>query len=58
MIKLKVSYETMDELSKVILILGNAAKNIKLPPVQKGKYKRAYIDLIDLEKVEIERNDT
>lgn len=57
MVKLKVSYENMAELAKVMVLLGSAAKGVKLPPEQKGKYKRAYIDLIDLEKAEIIRED-
>lgn len=55
MVKLKVSYENMAELAKVMVLLGGAAKSVKLSPEQKGKYKRAYVDLIDLEKAEIIR---
>lgn len=56
MVKLRVSYETEDEVYKVLVLLGSAAKKIKLPPERKGKYKRAYIDLVDLKKAEIIRD--
>lgn len=57
MVKLRVSYETEEEVCKVLMLLGRAAKKIKKPPERKGKYWRAYIDLIDLENAEIKRDD-
>lgn len=57
MVRLKVSYEKLEELSKLILILGNSVKQIKTSPVQKGQYKRAYIDLIDINDAVIVRNE-
>ena len=56
MIKLKVSYEKPDELTKLIELLGSALHSMKLQPAA-GKYKRAYIDLIDLKDVEISRDE-
>lgn len=56
MLKLKVSYEKPDELTKLIELLGSALHSMKLQPAA-GKYKRAYIDLIDLKDVEISRDE-
>lgn len=56
MIKLKVSYEKPDELTKLIELLGGTLHSMKLQPAA-GKYKRAYIDLIDLRDVEISRDE-
>lgn len=56
MLKLKVSYEKPDELTKLIELLGGTLHTMKLQPAA-GKYKRAYIDLIDLKDVEISRNE-
>lgn len=56
MIKLKVSYEKSDELTKLIELLGGTLHTMKLQPAA-GKYKRAYIDLIDLKDAEISRNE-
>ncbi len=56
MVRLKVSYDSTAELCKVMLLLGGAAKSVRLPPKQEGKHKRAYIDLIDLEKAEVIRD--
>lgn len=57
MVKLKVSYERPEELQKVITLLGATLHNMKIVPEQKGKYKRAYIDLIELKDVQIEFNE-
>lgn len=57
MVKLKISYENMDELTKVINLLGQVVKDMKISHEQKGKYKRAYISLISLEDVEISRDN-
>lgn len=54
MVRIKVSYENVDELNKVIKLLGECMHTLKLVPEQKGKYKRAYIELIDLKNVRIE----
>lgn len=56
MLKLKVSYEKPDELTKLIELLGGTLHSMKLQPAA-GKYKRAYIDLIDLKNVEISRDE-
>lgn len=52
MVRLKVSYDHMDELIQLQQLLGCTIKNVKRSP-QRGGHKRAYIDLIDLEGVEI-----
>lgn len=55
MIKLKVLYDNMDELTTLINILGNSVKNVRLSPKQTGEHKRAYVDMIDLNGVTVER---
>lgn len=55
MIKLKVLYDNMDELATLINILGNSVKNVRLSPKQTGEHKRAYVDMIDLNGVTVER---
>lgn len=57
MVRLKVSYESMDELTKVINMLGATAKEVKIAQKKTGKFKRAYIDLISLKNVEISRDN-
>ena len=54
MIKLKVLYDNMDELTTLINILGNSVKNVRLSPKQTGEHKRAYVDMIDLNGVTVE----
>lgn len=56
MIKIKASYKDPDELLKLITMLGETVRSIKIQPPA-GKYKRAYIELIDLRDVEISRED-
>lgn len=55
MVKLKVSYDNMDELTTLINILGDSVKNMRLSPKQTGEHKRAYVDMIDLNGVTVER---
>ena len=55
MIKLKVLYDNMDELTTLINILGDSVKNMRLSPKQTGEHKRAYVDIIDLSGVTVER---
>lgn len=55
MVKLKVSYDNMDELTTLINILGDSVKNMRLSPKQTGEHKRAYVDIIDLSGVTVER---
>lgn len=57
MIKIKASYDTVKEFAALIDILGNAVKSIKVSGEQTGAHKRAYIELIDLEKAEIIRDE-
>lgn len=56
MLKIRASYETESELKKLIELLGCTLHSMKLQPAA-GKYKRAYISLIDLKDVEISRDD-
>ena len=43
MIKIKISYETSQELEKVVALLKPLGISIKYPKAEKGAYKRAYI---------------
>lgn len=56
MVKMKVSYECIEELCKVIMLLGDAAEHIRLLPCREGEGRRADIDLVDLERAEIIRD--
>lgn len=44
-IKIKVSYNTDEELQKVMQLLGTAVKEYKISGNKKGLYRKAYIDL-------------
>lgn len=57
MVRLKVSYERPEELQKVITLLGATLHSMKRVLEQKGKYKRAYISLIELKDVQIELDE-
>lgn len=45
MIKLKVSYEEPAELTEFVSYLGGKVARLKIAKEQKGRYKRAYIDI-------------
>lgn len=44
-IKIKVSYESPQELQEVLKRLEPILLSCKVPKLQEGRYKRAYIDL-------------
>ena len=44
-IKIKVSYESPQELQEVLKRLKPILLSCKVPKLQEGRYKRAYIDL-------------
>lgn len=48
MVKIKVSYEHDYELHKLKTKLEPVVKSIRVPRVQKGRYKKAYIELKDI----------
>lgn len=50
MIKIKVSYESEEELQKLVSLIQNEASKIKLSNNDKGRYKKAYIELKKLVK--------
>ena len=52
MVKLKVSYKEDEELEKVFLYLNRITKHKKISKSNKGSFKKAYIELIDLREVE------
>lgn len=56
MVILKVSYERPEELAKLVNLLGSRVKSMKTRE-QRGKYKRAYIDLIEPTKALEDRED-
>lgn len=43
MVKIKISYETPQELEKVVTLLKPLGLSIRYPKTEKGVYKRAYI---------------
>lgn len=45
MTKIKVSFEYDRELAAVLGLLRPAIKSCKVPKVQQGRYKKAYIEL-------------
>ena len=47
LIKIKVSYEHDYELHALKLRLGTYVNKVKISKAQKGKFKKAYIDLKD-----------
>lgn len=42
-VRLKVSYQTQEDLDLVLEILGDAVESCKVSKNQQGKYKKAYI---------------
>ena len=44
-VKLKVSYQTQEDLDLVLCILGERVKSCKVSKNQQGKYKKAYVRL-------------
>lgn len=48
MVKIKVSYEHDYELHKLKTKLEPVVKSIRVSRVQKGRYKKAYIELKDM----------
>lgn len=44
MVKLKISYETLDELEEVLQLLQPVISSYKVAKHQNGAYKKAYID--------------
>lgn len=51
MVKIKVSYKNDYELHKVTTRLAPMVKRVKVPKIQKGEYKKAYIELEDVHSV-------
>lgn len=51
-VKVKVSYTDDQELAGVIRLLAPAVQRCKVPRLQEGRYKRAYIELQVEEKHE------
>ena len=50
-IKIKISYNTDEELAGVVRLLSPALKDYKVSRNKEGKYKKAYADL-NIEEVE------
>ena len=50
MTKIKVSYETQQELQELIQILEPYILSIKQPKRQNGRYLKAYIELKDVKE--------
>lgn len=47
MVKIRVSYEHPEELQKVLKNLEKVKKKVKISPKNEGKYKKAYIELLE-----------
>lgn len=47
MVKIKISYEQPEELQNVLKRFDKMDKKLKIPAKQEGKYKRAYIELLE-----------
>lgn len=47
MIKIKVSYESQQELDRVVKLLKPVLISYKVSKSQQGRYKKAYIDVKD-----------
>lgn len=45
MVKIRVSYEYPEELQRLLVRLGKDIKRIRAPGEQKGKFRKAYIEL-------------
>lgn len=45
MVKIKISYETLDELEEVLRLLHPVTSSCKVAKRQNGAYKRAYVEL-------------
>ncbi|MBQ8634470.1 MAG: hypothetical protein IJ420_12795 [Lachnospiraceae bacterium] len=48
MAKIRISYETLEELENVKKLLSPVIKSCKLSGNDKGQYKKAYIETVDL----------
>lgn len=49
MIRLKVSYENEKELKNFLLFIKSITKGIKLANNDKGRFKKAYVDLKNID---------
>lgn len=54
-VKIKLSYEYDQELEEIKKLLAPMLRNVKVQP-PKGKYKRAYIDMKNLTKLDMLTN--
>lgn len=50
-VKIKVSYKHESELFRVRRALEPMVKSVKVPKIQKGEYKKAYIELENVHSV-------
>lgn len=46
-IQIRVSYQTPEDLELVLHLLGDRLKSCKVSRNQEGKYRKAYITLVD-----------
>ncbi len=49
-VKIRVSYESLEELQKVIDCLGPEVKRYKIAGQQRGRFKQAYVEIKDTGK--------
>lgn len=45
MVKIKISYETLDELEEVLRLLHPVTSSCKVAKRQNGAYRRAYVEV-------------
>lgn len=50
MIVIRVSYQSEAELKEVIKLLQPMLRNVKVAKNNKGKYKKAYIELVTIQR--------
>lgn len=48
-VKIKISYERPEELQRLIECLGKDVKRVKAPMIQEGRFRKAYIELREVE---------
>lgn len=47
MVRIRISYQDEKELERIVRILGNTVKKVKKSSNSEGKYKKAYVDIVE-----------
>ena len=56
MVRLKITYETDQELNDILQILKKKTVKTKIPENQKGRFRKAYIFIAETEKDFLQRS--